>query len=403
MASCGTDPYEDFGLGAYYGVYRVDGADLGDLTLLYERNQADGYSGYDFLAQSGTTYAFQCGWQSGESNDYHQQYGPLVTQLPRAVDVDSTGNAHGAITVTGPQGSFVIGASVAEVSSGDLPPGVVDLSGALSYTIGGLTAGSTIQVTVELPEGSAPSAAYKRVGGDYVDVTNLASFNGDTVTLTLTDGGSGDSDGAENGTIVDPLVLTRPGLRPGVPRIVSAKPAATAGSSGSLVVAFKPPKNNGGLKITKYTATCTSTNGGLRRIASRSKSPITVTGATTGKSYRCSVKASNSKGYGPAAIAPAVVVGAPGRPGSVKIAKSGAGSVTVTFARPVGNGAPITSYAATCTSTNGGKPKTQTAPSNVSGIGVSGLTVGKTYRCTVVAKNSRGSGRASAASNSVKV
>jgi hypothetical protein len=70
-----------------------------------------------------------------------------------------------------------------------------------------------------------------------------------------------------------------------------------------------------------------------------------------------------------------------------------------TFAAPNDDGAAITSYAVTCTSSNGGT--TKTASGGASPITVTGLTPAKTYRCVVKATNSRGTGPASAASNAV--
>jgi hypothetical protein len=65
----------------------------------------------------------------------------------------------------------------------------------------------------------------------------------------------------------------------------------------------------------------------------------------------------------------------------------------LTFAAPMTNGAPITSYSATCASSNGGVTKTQTG--TASPITVTALTPGKSYQCTVTATNSRGTGPAS--------
>jgi hypothetical protein len=65
-------------------------------------------------------------------------------------------------------------------------------------------------------------------------------------------------------------------------------------------------------------------------------------------------------------------------------------SIAETTSEQSNNGAPITSYNASCTSTNGGATKSQTGAS--SPITVSALTAGKTYRCKVTATNSRGTG-----------
>jgi hypothetical protein len=71
------------------------------------------------------------------------------------------------------------------------------------------------------------------------------------------------------------------------------------------------------------------------------------------------------------------------------------------FTAGANNGAAITSYTVVCTSGNGGTAKSVTV--TTSPATVSGLSAGKTYTCTVVAKNSRGSSVASAPSPAVTV
>ena len=79
--------------------------------------------------------------------------------------------------------------------------------------------------------------------------------------------------------------------------------------------------------------------------------------------------------------------------------KAPAGKIKVTFVHPINNGAKITGYTAICKSSNGGA--LVTASRSVSPIGVPGATVGKKYTCQVLAKNSRGAGPRSVASNAV--
>jgi hypothetical protein len=66
------------------------------------------------------------------------------------------------------------------------------------------------------------------------------------------------------------------------------------------------------------------------------------------------------------------------------------GSLKNTFAAPMNNGAPITSYSVTCASSNGGVTRTKTGAA--SPITVTTLSPGKTYVCRVSATNSRGTG-----------
>ena len=74
-------------------------------------------------------------------------------------------------------------------------------------------------------------------------------------------------------------------------------PTVTNPAAGSLKVTFKAPAANGS-PITGFTAKCTSGNGGATGSKSGAKSPITVTGLTAGKNYRCRVLATNARGAG---------------------------------------------------------------------------------------------------------
>ena len=97
----------------------------------------------------------------------------------------------------------------------------------------------------------------------------------------------------------------------------------------------------------------------------------------------------------------AVALGsAPGRPKRPTVSRSAAGTLKVKFTAPAGNGAPITRYTATCSSTNHGTKKAGSA--KTSPVTVRGLTPGKTYTCTVTATNNFGTGPASPASSPLK-
>lgn len=138
-----------------------------------------------------------------------------------------------------------------------------------------------------------------------------------------------------------------------------AASGSTKAKTGSLTVTFKAPASNGGPSIIRYTAKCTSANGGVTRSGTHSGStaaPVTVGPATTGKAYKCTVTATS-------------------------------------------NGSPVTSYTASCASGNGGA--THAKSGTGSPLTVTGLTAGKRYTCTVTAANARGKGPASSASGSV--
>jgi hypothetical protein len=56
--------------------------------------------------------------------------------------------------------------------------------------------------------------------------------------------------------------------------------------------------NGSVLTTPKYTATCTSTNGGVARAAAGIGSGIVVAALTPGRTYTCYVRAHNARGYG---------------------------------------------------------------------------------------------------------
>lgn len=109
---------------------------------------------------------------------------------------------------------------------------------------------------------------------------------------------------SDDGT-VDQLVSVRIAYPvPAAPTRVTA----TAGPA-SITVKFSPPAKNDGPEVTGYTATCTSSNGGISRsiTAGAGATSIQVGGLTNGRSYVCTVTASNAGGTGPAS-APSVAI-----------------------------------------------------------------------------------------------
>ena len=184
---------------------------------------------------------------------------------------------------------------------------------------------------------------------------------------------------------------------PGAPTGV----VATAGIR-SVNVAFTAPASDGGAKVANYHVTCTSSDGGRLGQREGTKSPIFVAGLTPAKTYTCTVAARNRVGLGANSDPSAAVVvlaSAPGAP-AITAATAGVRSVKLTFTKPLSDGgAKITSYRAKCTSSDGGKPGARDGLK--SPIVVGGLSAGKTYTCTVAARNRAGLGTASAPSTAV--
>jgi large repetitive protein len=190
---------------------------------------------------------------------------------------------------------------------------------------------------------------------------------------------------------------------PGAPTITSA----VAGVQ-SVTVTYTAPASDGGATISSYKVTCMSSDGGVTRSNDERKSPTRVTHLTAPKTYTCTVTARNRKGKGPASAPSAAVVtqlpvvpNSPGAP-TVTSAVTGTHRVTVTYTAPASDGgAPITEYRTTCISSNGGV--THSVHEHSSPTKVGSLTAGRTYSCTVAARNKRGFGPESAPSGAVVV
>jgi predicted RNA-binding protein with TRAM domain len=183
---------------------------------------------------------------------------------------------------------------------------------------------------------------------------------------------------------------------PGAPTGASITPTGT-----SMSVTFTAPTDTGGLSITGYTATCTSSNGGTTRSGSGASSPVTVDHLSKGKTYTCTVKATNNDGDSSASTASSsadIATTVPGAPTGASITPSGT-SMSVGFTAPADTGGlSISGYTATCTSSNGGATRSGSGASTP--VTVTNLDKGKTYTCTVVATNTDGDSSASSASSS---
>ncbi len=108
-------------------------------------------------------------------------------------------------------------------------------------------------------------------------------------------------------------VSVTPFTIPGAPTIGNVAPGP-----GQASVGFAAPQDNGGNAISGYTALCNpgahSANGG--------GTPIVVGGLANGTVYRCSVRASNAAGTGPASALASVIPGNAGIQADLSIAKS---------------------------------------------------------------------------------
>jgi hypothetical protein len=190
----------------------------------------------------------------------------------------------------------------------------------------------------------------------------------------------------------DPPIIALVASAPGAPTVTVF--------GASVRVTFSPPASNGGEPITRYTATCASNNGGTTRSGSAGASPVNVYGLTLGRTYRCSVVATNADGHGPSSqlSAPFVAVGAPSAPRSLTAlvtpsAGAGSGRVRLWWQAPTSNGgAPIVDYVVQ-RSTNGSAWTTvNDGTSTATFATATGLVNGRRYFFRVAARTSSRTG-----------
>jgi len=107
---------------------------------------------------------------------------------------------------------------------GNAPSGYLYPDGWFTYTIQGITPGSTVNVTITTPAGINPTGYIKC--GSSCAAYPQTSIGSNAITLKVTDGGMGDADGLANGIITDP----------GAPAVANA--SGTSSGSGSDGGAF---------------------------------------------------------------------------------------------------------------------------------------------------------------------
>ena len=226
-------------------------------------------------------------------------------------------------------------------------------------------------ITLESATLSAGSATVA-TSGTTVSVTPSASGT-ITVGFKVNDK-LGDPARAVQGTIT--VTVTD---KPGAPTNVVAE---AVGATGARVT-FKAPASNGS-PITGYRLYDSSG----AKIADCPNTVCEVNGLRTGQSYRFSVSAVNEQGESARTTSNEITLsGVPGRPGA-PLLTAGDGTITATWARAKDNGSPVTGYTATA-SVAGGSDVTCSTNGDTT-CTLTGLTNGKNYTVTVVARNARG-------------
>ncbi|HVG08307.1 MAG TPA: fibronectin type III domain-containing protein [Thermoanaerobaculia bacterium] len=233
---------------------------------------------------------------------------------------------------------------------------------------------------------SAPGGLTATVDGTVTTATIPGLAVGTTYTFTVKA-----TNRKGTGPASAPSNAVKAAAAPGAPTGVTA-----VDGDASATVTWTAPAGDGSSPITGYRVV--STPGGISVTASTTT--VTVTGLQNGTEYVFTVRASNVLGEGAVSapsnpVTPATV---PGAPTAVAAEVTGNAAALVSWTPPSANGgALITAYIVT--SSPGGL--TVTADGSAPSATVTGLTVGTAYTFTVAAVNRKGTGPASAASNSI--
>jgi streptogramin lyase len=182
---------------------------------------------------------------------------------------------------------------------------------------------------------------------------------------------------------------------PSAPKILSVVPG-----NGQMTLTWAAPTSNGSASVTGYIVTPYIAGVAQPIRSYNAATTQTVTGLTNGTVYTFKVQAGNDAGLSaPSAASSPMAAGAPVAPTAVT-ATAGPGQATVHWTAPVDNGSGITGCVITPYKAGVAQPA-RTFTGNATTQVVTGLTSGTSYTFKVAAKNARGTGPQSAASNAV--
>ncbi len=183
----------------------------------------------------------------------------VIGHLYSYAAIASAGETEGQVTVQSSSGSRLNEVTASSIPAP--PENGVAVVGALNYHVTQVPVGGAVKITLTLPSGSNPTNVYKYDEGTYTDISQLAEISGDTVTLTLTDGGAGDEDGVRNGVIVDPVVPVRFATAHPVVKAINPSQGYEAGGT-SVTISGSNLQNADEVKVGgKAVSSFTVTNG----------------------------------------------------------------------------------------------------------------------------------------------
>lgn len=187
-----------------------------------------------------------------------------VASLPNAAST-------GYVTVVAMEGATPLtlaGVSATTIAAhtgggGTAPPSSISFPlGLLNFHITGLTNGGTATVTIidHANSGASGYWKYNATSQTWTDFSANASFSGQTITLTLVDGGTGDDDGTANGEITDPSGPVTPPTNDGL----AGLPATAIVQAGAFTQAGEAFVGTYGYGVYRWTnAGWTPKNNGL--------------------------------------------------------------------------------------------------------------------------------------------
>lgn len=225
---------------------------------------------------------------------------------------------------------------------------------------------------------ASPGGATTTVAGTLTTAKIIGLTNGSTYTFTVK---------AANALGLSPA---SPASAPVVPATVPGTPTEVTATRGprSATISWRAPTDNGS-PITGYTITINP--GGTTATLAGTQTRTTIKGLTNGTSYTFTVTATNTVGASPQSVSSLSVIPA-GRPHRVETVTATVDkrTVTVSWAAPEDNGAPILTYVV---SVDPGRAVKTVLPTTLSAVFLR-LNPG-TYRFSVTATNYLGSGKRS--------
>ena len=204
-------------------------------------------------------------------------------------------NARGASLASAASLPVVVGAPAAPTAVRAVSGSTTTTTGSLRVTFAlGADNGSAItSQTATCISKNGGITGFALLGGTTAEPITLVGLStAKTYTCTVQ---AGNARGASLPSAPSqPVVVGSPTAPTGV--------TATRQAAGQIKVTFISGANNGS-PITGYTARCISSDGGVPNVKSGPASPLTVVSLSAGKSYTCTVTATNARGTSPASIA----------------------------------------------------------------------------------------------------